>query len=63
MVTVSIAGDSHVFVTESGGFVVVCIMADHDSEASYEIVLTTSDSTATGKEWRIANVHETVTLL
>ena len=50
MVTVSIEGDAHIFVNESGGFVEVCVMADHDSQASYEVILTTTDDSATGKE-------------
>ena len=48
--TVSIEGDTHIFVNESGGFVGVCMMADHDSQASYEVILTTTDGSATGKD-------------
>ena len=36
-------------VLESERFVEVCVMADHDSEASYEVTLSTRDGSATGK--------------
>ena len=49
MVTVSIEGDAHNFVNESGGYVEVCMIADHDSQASYEVIITTTDVSATGK--------------
>ena len=58
MVTVSIEGEN-IFVNESGGFVEVCMMADHDSQASYEVILTTMDGSAMGKDCRITSVHVT----
>ena len=48
MVNVSIEGDAHVRVNESGGYVEVCVMADHDSQASYEVTISTMSGSATG---------------
>ena len=49
MVNVSIEGN--MYVLESGHFVEVCVVADHDSEASYEVVVRTrEDGSATSKQ-------------
>ena len=46
--TVTIDTSSHVSVNESDGFVEVCVEADHESQITYEVTLSTSDDTATG---------------
>ena len=60
MVNVSIEGSPHVFVNESGSFVEVCVMADHDSEATYEVILSTRDGSATCKQdtilWKVGHL-------
>ena len=48
VVSVSIEGGAHVSVDESGGYVEVCVMADHDSQASYEVMVSTTSVSATG---------------
>ena len=47
--TLSIVTESPVRVNESAGYVKVCVEADHESETSYEVILSTEDGTARGK--------------
>ena len=47
-VTVTIDTEPHLNVSESDGFVKVCVEADHESQITYEVILSTMDDTATG---------------
>ena len=49
MVEVNIMSDTHLQVNESGGFIEICVQADHPSQTVYEVMLTTIDDTATGE--------------
>ena len=47
--TVTITAEAHVEVLESAGFVEICVEADHESQTTYEVVLSTVEDSATGK--------------
>ncbi len=42
-------GASHLQVNESSEFVEICVQADHEIQTPFEVVLSTSDVTAVGK--------------
>ena len=45
----SIVVTSHFEVPESSGYVKICVEADHQSQTTYEVILSTVDDTAIGK--------------
>lgn len=48
--TLSIQNSAHFRVVESSGFVEVCLMADRQSQVSYEVMLLSEDDTAIGEK-------------
>ena len=48
VVVVEIDSTPHRSVDESDGYVEICVEANHEAQTAYEVILTTTDDTATG---------------
>ena len=51
--TVRIDSEAHISIGESAGFVEICVTTDDTSQASYAVLVSTTDVSTTGEDFEL----------